>query len=115
MWAVSKPVREAGRFIGAAALAALVAAGAQRKRVGLKPEGRQPVRGGAKLFDAAGDPAGEVTSGGFGPSAEAPVAMGYVPPALASPGTKLFAEVRGNRVPVSVHPLPFVPHRYFKG
>ncbi len=115
MWAVSKPVREAGRFIGGAALAALVAAGAQRKRVGLKPEGRQPVRGGAKLFDAAGDPAGEVTSGGFGPSAEAPVAMGYVPTALASPGIKLFAEVRGNRVPVSVHSLPFVPHRYFKG
>ena len=115
MWAIAKPVREAGGFVGAAALAALIAQGPQSRRVGLKPEGRQPVRAGALLFDAAGNPAGHVTSGGFGPSFEAPVAMGYVPTALAAPGTTLFAEVRGNRLPVSVHSLPFVPHRYFKG
>ena len=115
MWAISKPVREAGGFIGARALADLTAQGPREKRVGLRPEGRQPARAGAKLFDADGNPAGEVTSGGFGPSAEAPVAMGYVPTALAAPGTTLFAEVRGNRLPVAVHTLPFVPHRYFKG
>jgi len=115
MWAIAKPVREAGGFIGAEALATLLAQGPRSKRVGLRPEGRQPVRAGAALFDSAGNPAGHVTSGGFGPSAEAPVAMGYVPVALAAPGTALFAEVRGNRLPVSVHSLPFVPHRYFKG
>jgi aminomethyltransferase len=115
MWAVSKPVRAAGGFIGADALASLAASGPRQKRVGLRPEGRQPVRVGAALFDADGNPAGQVTSGGFGPSVDGPVAMGYVPAALASPGQKLFADVRGNRLPVAVHPLPFAPHRYFKG
>jgi len=115
MWAVAKPVREAGQFIGADALVRAAAAGPARKRLGLKPEGRQPVRAGAALFDADGKPAGTVTSGGFGPSAGFPVAMGYVPTPLAAPGTRLFAEVRGNRVPIDVHPLPFTPHRYRKG
>jgi aminomethyltransferase len=115
LWAIPKPVREAGRFIGAAALAETVARGAAQKRVGLKPEGRQPVRGGANLFDEAGRPAGRVTSGGFGPSAGHPVAMGYVRADLARPGTILHAEVRGNRVPVTVATLPFTPHRYRKG
>ena len=115
MWAIPKPVRDAARFIGADALAAIVAKGAAEKRVGLKSEGRQPVRGGAALFDGAGAPAGRVTSGGFGPSVNAPVAMGYVRKDLAAPGTTLFADVRGSRVPVGVHPLPFTPHRYRKG
>lgn len=115
MWAISRPVREQGGFIGAQALRALVARGPVEKRVGLKPDGRQPVRGGAALFDEAGNPAGRVTSGGFGPSADAPVAMGYVAAPLAAAGTRLFAEVRGNRIPVSIHPLPFTPHRYVKG
>lgn len=115
MWAIPKPVREAGTFIGAAALAAIVAQGPTEKRVGLKPDGRQPVRAGAELFDAAGALAGRVTSGGFGPSVGAPVAMGYVRRDLATHGTALFAEVRGSRVPVGVHTLPFTPHRYRKG
>jgi len=115
MWAIAKPVREAGGFIGADALKAAIAEGAKRKRVGLKPEGRQPVRAGAELFDADGNSAGRVTSGGFGPSFGAPVAMGYVATPLAQSGTRLFAEVRGSRVPVDVHPLPFTPHRYRKG
>ena len=115
MWAVAKPLREAGGFVGAEALKAAIAAGAAQKRVGLKPEGRQPVRAGAELFDDDGNPAGHVTSGGFGPSFGAPVAMGYVSAPLAQAGAALFAEVRGNRVPVSIHPLPFTPHRYRKG
>jgi aminomethyltransferase len=115
MWAVAKPVREEGGFFGAKALKAAAAAGAAQKRVGLKPEGRQPVRAGAELFDAAGAPIGRVTSGGFGPSFGAPVAMGYVTAPLAQVGARLFAEVRGNRVPVAIHPLPFTPHRYRKG
>ena len=78
MWAVPKEIRADGTFIGAEALRGIVATGPAQKRVGLKPEGRQPVRGGAALFDADGNPAGTVTSGGFGPSAGHPVAMGYV-------------------------------------
>ncbi len=115
MWAIPKPVRDAGEFMGAAALAEILALGVAQKRVGLKPEGRQPVRHGALLFDEAGKPAGRVTSGGFGPSVGHPVAMGYAVRELALPGTKLDAEVRGSRLPISVHPLPFTPHRYRKG
>lgn len=115
MWAIPKSLRENGGFIGAGALAKKTAKGAPEKRVGLKPEGRQPIRGGAELFAESGERAGRVTSGGFGPSAEAPVAMGYVAADLAKPGTRLFADVRGNRLPITVHPLPFVPHRYRKG
>ncbi|PLP60686.1 glycine cleavage system aminomethyltransferase T [Mesorhizobium loti] len=115
MWAVPKEIRASGTFIGAGALRAIVEKGAAQKRVGLKPEGRQPVRGGAALFDADGNPAGAVTSGGFGPSAGHPVAMGYVSTPLAKAGAKLFADVRGTRVPVEVSALPFTPHRYRKG
>jgi aminomethyltransferase len=115
MWAIPKEIRASGTFIGAPALREAIAAGAARKRVGLKPEGRQPVRAGTPLFDADGSAAGTVTSGGFGPSAGHPVAMGYVSAALASPGTPLFAEVRGTKIPVAIHPLPFTPHRYRKG
>ncbi len=115
MWAIPKAVREAGKFVGAEALKAIVAAGPAEKRVGLKPDGRQPVRNGVALVDDSGAPVGRVTSGGFGPSAQHPVAMGYVSTALAKPGTRVFAEVRGARIPVDVHPLPFTPHRYRKG
>jgi len=115
MWAIPKPVREAARFIGAAALADILARGAPEKRVGLKPEGRQPVRAGTGLSDGTGRPAGRVTSGGFGPSAGVPVAMGYVSASLSAPGTELFADVRGSRVCLRVHPLPFMPHRTRKG
>jgi aminomethyltransferase len=73
------------------------------------------VRGGAELFDESGFQIGTVTSGGFGPSAGFPVAMGYVEASLAVPGTRIFADVRGNKVPVDVHALPFTPHRYRKG
>jgi aminomethyltransferase len=115
MWAVPRPVRERGGFIGAEALARKLSEGAREKRVGLKPEGRQPVRGGAQIVSEAGAPCGRVTSGGFGPSVDHPVAMGYVAAALARPGSRVFAEVRGNRVPLAVTPLPFSPHRYRKG
>ena len=115
MWAIPKPVREGARFIGAAALSDALKAGPGRRRVGLKPDGRQPVRGGAELFDAGGHKVGTVTSGGFGPSVNGPVAMGYVDTALAAVGTQIFAEVRGTRIPVVVHPLPFVSHRTVKG
>lgn len=114
MWAISKDLRANGRFVGAEALRAAIDKGAREKRVGLKPQGRQPVRAGTHLFDAAGNQVGRVTSGGFGPSVGSPVAMGYISATLA-PETKLFADVRGTKVPVDIHPLPFMPHRYRKG
>jgi aminomethyltransferase len=85
----------------------------KRRRVGLKPDSR-PVRAGAPLFasETSADAIGSVTSGGFGPTVNGPISMGYVPTNLATPGTRLFANVRGERHPVSVVQLPFVAHRY---
>jgi aminomethyltransferase len=88
--------------------------GVTRRRVGLRPQGRAPVRTGAPLFrnedDAA--PVGVVTSGGFAVSLNVPVAMGYVPPDAAIPGTRVFTEIRGKRLGMIVSKLPFVPARY---
>lgn len=82
-----------------------------RKRVGLRPEGRAPMREGTLLFAEveADTPIGKITSGGFGPTLGAPISMGYVPLDYAAPGTALFAEVRGKRLPATVAALPFVP------
>jgi aminomethyltransferase len=114
VWSMGKRRRQQGGFPGATRVQRELADGVARKRVGLRPVGRAPVRDGAALYDAeaAATPVGIVTSGGYGPSVAAPVAMGYVPPSLASVGTRLFAEVRGQRLPVAVQDLPFSPHRY---
>jgi aminomethyltransferase len=117
-WSVQKSRRNggarAGGFPGAAKILAQFETGAARRRVGLKPEGRAPVREGAALFaDAASTEAiGKVTSGGFGPSLNAPVTMGYLPSSLAAIGTSVFAEVRGQRLPLTVAAMPFVPNTY---
>ncbi len=117
-WAIQK-VRSgggarAGGFLGAEVVLEQLARGPSRCRVGLKPRERTPVRAGVLLYaDASSSQSiGTVTSGTFGPSAGGPVAMGYVPSALSAPDTPLFADVRGNRLPVAVTSLPFVPHRY---
>ncbi|RTE89286.1 glycine cleavage system aminomethyltransferase GcvT [Bradyrhizobium sp. LVM 105] len=117
-WSVQKSRRSggarAGGFPGAEKILAHFDNGATRRRVGLRAEGRAPVREGALLFaDAdAREPIGQVTSGGFGPSLNAPVAMGYVPTNLSALGTKLFAEVRGQRLPLAVAAMPFVKNTY---
>jgi aminomethyltransferase len=117
-WSVQKSRRNggarAGGFPGAAKILAQLDKGASRRRVGLKAEGRAPVREGAVLFadSASAEPIGKVTSGGFGPSLNAPVAMGYVPASLAAVGTTVFAEVRGQRLPLKVSATPFVPNTY---
>lgn len=114
-WAISKVRRtdgaRAGGFPGDTRILSEMAEGTALKRVGLRPEGRAPLRAGVVLFDAeeGGSEVGTVTSGGFGPSVEGPVSMGYVPRAQASEGTTLWAELRGKRVPVRVAKLPFVP------
>ncbi len=117
-WSVQKSRRKdgarAGGFPGADRILAQFETGAARRRVGLKPEGRAPVREGAALFaDATStEQVGTVTSGGFGPSLNAPLAMGYLPTALATPGTLVFAEVRAQRLPCRVTATPFVPNTY---
>ena len=88
--------------------------GAPRKRVGLQVNGRAPVREGTAIQDEAGTTIGRVTSGGFSPSLEVPVAMGYVDTASAPVGTELLALVRGKARPVTVAKLPFVPQRYHR-
>jgi aminomethyltransferase len=117
-WSIQKSRRRggarAGGFLGADKILAQLANTAPRRRVGLKPEGRAPVREGAPLFtdQSSAEPIGAVTSGGFGPSLNAPAAMGYVPTALSAQGTQLFAEIRGQRLPLRVAATPFVPNTY---
>ena len=115
LWPTPKALRETGTFNGADAFRAALAKGASRKRVGLKPEGRMPVRNGAVLTDADGKEVGIINSGGFGPTVNHPVAMGYVAKSALDAGSPLFADVRGNKIPVAVASLPFTPHRYVKG
>jgi aminomethyltransferase len=117
-WSIQKSRRyggaRAGRFPGADRILAQLEQGAPRRRVGLKPEGRAPVREGAPLFadSASSEQIGAVTSGGFGPSINAPVAMGYLPSSLAASGSLVFAELRGQRLPLRIAPMPFVPNTY---
>jgi aminomethyltransferase len=117
-WSIQKSRRNggvrAGGFAGAETILSQLEQGAPRRRVGLRPEGRAPVREGAPLFaDAASsEQIGAVTSGGFGPSINAPVAMGYLPVSHAAPGGLVFAELRGQRLPLRVAPMPFVPNTY---
>ncbi|MDQ0470382.1 glycine cleavage system aminomethyltransferase GcvT [Labrys wisconsinensis] len=113
-WSIQKRRREAGGFPGAVLVRRELEDGPARLRIGLRPEGRAPVREGAVIKNSFGDVVGSVTSGGFGPSLGAPVAMGYVLRRFAEPGTALTVDLRGKDVPATVVPLPFVPHRYKK-
>ena len=117
-WAIQKVRRtggaRAGGVPGAAHILQQLDEGAHACRVGLRPEGRAPIREGVVLWDAPEGTRnfGGVTSGGFSPSLNAPIAMGYVPDFAAVPGTRLWAELRGKRVPVTVCELPFLPSTY---
>ena len=116
-WSIQKSRRHggarAGGFPGADQILSQLESGAARRRVGLRPEGRAPVREGAPLFPdaASSEQIGAVTSGGFGPSINAPVAMGYLPSSHAIGGL-VFAELRGQRLPLRVTATPFVPNTY---
>ncbi|MGB1208608.1 MAG: glycine cleavage system aminomethyltransferase GcvT [Paracoccaceae bacterium] len=117
-WAMQKARRaggdRAGGFPGADRIFGDLAEGVARARVGLRPEGRAPMRAGTQLYatDTGGDAIGSVTSGGFGPSVGAPVAMGYVGHGYAASGQRLYGDVRGKRLPVQVAALPFVPANF---
>lgn len=92
-----------------------LADGPSRKRVGILPEGRAPAREGTEIVDASGNTIGIVTSGGFGPTVNGPIAMGYVPASFAQPGTPVGLVVRGKTLPAKIAGMPFAPHRYFRG
>ena len=114
LFSIGKRRRTEGGFIGAEAVLSRLSTGAAEKRVGIRFEGRQPVREGAELVDAAGTTIGRVTSGTFAPTAKAPVAMGYVPAGIAREGEAVTAMVRGKPIAGTIVKLPFVPQRYFR-
>ncbi|HSY28306.1 MAG TPA: glycine cleavage system aminomethyltransferase GcvT [Burkholderiaceae bacterium] len=118
-WALSKVRRadgaRSGGYLGSDVILRQLAEGVTKKRVGLLVKDRMPVREGAELVDAEGHSVGKVTSGGFGPTVNAPVAMGYVNIEHAKIGTTLNAIVRGKPVAVEVAKTPFTPQRYFRG
>ena len=117
-WSIQKARKPGGSreggFPGADRVLGELQIGTGRRRVGLRPEGRAPMRAGVQLYrsEADAEPIGHVTSGGFGPSVEAPISMGYVPTDLAAPGTRLWADLRGRRQPVLTCDLPFRPANY---
>ncbi len=113
-WSIGKRRRVEGGFPGFARIDAALRNGPPRLRVGLLPQTKAPVREGAMLVKRSSEVAGHVTSGGFSPTLQRPIAMGYVAREFASPGVSLATELRGNRIGVDVAPLPFVAHRYHK-
>ncbi|HEX6783780.1 MAG TPA: glycine cleavage system aminomethyltransferase GcvT [Sphingomicrobium sp.] len=113
-FAINKRRRSEGGFPGSLRILAELGNGAPLTRVGLEVEGRQPVREGALILDGEGNEVGKITSGGFSPSLQRPIAMGYVASQLAATGTTLKLEQRGKLFDARVVPMPFVPHRYHR-
>uniref|UniRef100_UPI0037C0327B glycine cleavage T C-terminal barrel domain-containing protein n=1 Tax=Hyphomonas sp. TaxID=87 RepID=UPI0037C0327B len=110
-WVIQRRRRVAGDFPGAARILRELKDGPARRRVGIRPLERAPAREGTEIF-VGGEAVGVVTSGGFGPSIDAPVTMGYVAAAHAAPGTKIDLMVRGKARPAEIASLPFIPARY---
>jgi aminomethyltransferase len=113
VWSMQKRRREEGGFPGVARIQRELRDGASRLRVGIKPDGRQPAREGTEIM-ANGRQIGIITSGGFGPTVNGPVSMGYIDKAFAEPGTQLTLVVRGKELPGTVVALPFVPNRFYR-
>jgi glycine cleavage system T protein (aminomethyltransferase) len=113
-WTIARNRRAAGDFPGAPTILRQLAEGPSRRRVGIRPDGRAPAREGTAILDPAGNSLGRVTSGGFGPSVGAPIAMGYVEAGHAAEGHALALVVRDVPRPAHVAPLPFVPTRYYR-
>lgn len=112
VWSIQKRRRNEGDFIGAARVQKELSHGTAKKRVGIRPEGRAPARDGTVITDPSGREIGKVTSGGFGPSVNGPIAMGYVETASAAPGTRINLIVRGTPMPAEIVSLPFIPNRF---
>ena len=114
-WSIQKRRRVEGGFPGADRIRRALAEGPARVRVGLRPDGRAPARDGAEIVSSDGAPIGIVTSGGFGPSVGAPIAIGFVDRAHAAVGTQVGLIVRGKTLGARVSALPFHPHAYYRG
>lgn len=113
-FALSKARREEGNFAGADRVLAQYPDKATKKRIGLFVDGRQPVREGATVVDDAGETIGTVTSGGFSPTLQRPIAMAYVPTDMSATGTAVTVEQRGKKIACTVADMPFVPHNYHR-
>jgi len=113
-FAINKRRRAEGGFAGDMRILAEIEKGAPQKRVGFEVDGRQPVREGALVLDGEGNEVGRITSGGFSPSLQRPIAMGYVATHLAEIGTTLKLEQRSKLFDARVATMPFVPHRYHR-
>ncbi len=113
-WAIGKRRRAEGNFIGAGPILDQLANGVTRQRVGIRPDGRAPARAGTTIASTDGMSAGTITSGGFSPTLQAPIAMGYVRRDQTADGTPIHLVIRGKPQPATVCPMPFVPTRYFK-
>ncbi|MEI6984891.1 MAG: glycine cleavage system aminomethyltransferase GcvT [Rhodospirillaceae bacterium] len=114
-WAIGKRRRLEGGFLGAETIIRHLADGPPRRRVGIRPDGRAPAREGTEIVCAKGRPIGRITSGGFGPTINVPVAMGYVEAPYAATGTPLTLMVRDRNLPAKVVALPFVKQNYYRG
>lgn len=112
VWTIGKRRRAEWNFLGAERIRAELEAGPKRLRVGIRPDGRAPARAHTAIIAADGTTLGEVTSGGFGPTLGAPVAMGYVAAGFADEGNPVELMVRGKPLPARISSMPFVPHRY---
>jgi aminomethyltransferase len=112
LWSIGKRRRNEGGFPGAARIQREIAGDLLRRRVGIKPEGRAPAREGTIIQDSLGNEIGRITSGGFGPTVNGPVAMGYVAASHAAAGTPVQLIVRDKALAASVVKLPFVPNRF---
>jgi aminomethyltransferase len=113
-WSIQKRRRVEGGFPGAERIQGELANGPHRQRVGVRPDGRAPAREGAEIVSADGAPLGVVTSGGFGPSVNGPIAMGYVEHTHAAAGTPISLMVRGKPLSARIVALPFHPHAYYR-
>jgi aminomethyltransferase len=114
VWSIQKRRREGGGFPGADRIQRELKDGTARKRVGIKPEGRAPARDGTEIQTLSGENIGVITSGGFGPTANGPIALGYVASEHAKSGTEIQLIVRGKPMPARIVDLPFVPNRYHR-
>ncbi len=113
-FAINKRRRGEGGFAGAMRILAELQNGPVQKRVGFDVDGRQPVREGALVLDGEGNEVGRITSGGFSPSLQRPIAMGFVAAPLAAVWTSLKLEQRGKLFDATVAAMPFVPHKYHR-
>ena len=114
-FAIGARRRTEGGFPGDNRILKEIASGPSRLRVGIQPDGRAPAREGVEIHDADGKKIGTVTSGGFGPTVQAPIAMGYVDTAMSALGTRVNLLVRGKSQPATIVEMPFVAHQYFRG